>query len=104
MVTTATRVRQAVGALASTGFSILQSSVKVRGAQASRRHRIGRAHARHVMATVQPINTTTGSGSQALLWVGPDDRGVELEIVAVVLPELYLVIHAMPTALRREPP
>jgi len=56
------------------------------------------------MATVQPINTTTGSGSQALLWVGPDDRGVELEIVAVVLPELYLVIHAMPTALRREPP
>jgi hypothetical protein len=56
------------------------------------------------MATVQPTNTTTSSGSQALLWVGPDDRGVELEIVAVVLPELYLVIHVMPTALRREQP
>jgi len=56
------------------------------------------------MATVQPINTATSSGNQALLWVGPDDRGVELEIVAVVLPDLYLVIHVMPTALRREQP
>ena len=61
-------------------------------------------HARHVMATVQPINTATSSGNQALLWVGPDDRGVELEMVAVVLPYLYLVIHVMPTALRREQP
>ena len=78
--------------------------MEVRWAQASRRHRIGRAHARHVMATVQPINTATSSGNQALLWVGPDDRGVELEIVAVVLPDLYLVIHVMPTALRREQP
>jgi hypothetical protein len=36
-----------------------------------------------------------------LTWVGADDRGVELEIVAVVLQDLYLVIHVMPTALRR---
>jgi len=56
------------------------------------------------MATVQPIQVATSSGSQALLWAGPDDRGVELEIVAVVLPELYLVIHVMPTAMRREQP
>lgn len=73
----------------------------MRWAQSSRRHRIGRAHARHVMSTVTPTESVTTSGTTALLWIGPDDRGVELEIVAAVLPELYLVIHVMPTALRR---
>jgi hypothetical protein len=32
--------------------------------------------------------------------LGADDRGIELEIIAVVLPDIYLVIHVMPTALR----
>jgi hypothetical protein len=36
-----------------------------------------------------------------LTWIGDDDRGVELEITAVDLPEYLLVIHVMPTALRR---
>jgi hypothetical protein len=31
-----------------------------------------------------------------------DDRGVDLEIVAVVLPDELLIIHAMPSALRRK--
>jgi len=53
------------------------------------------------MTTVDPTESTTTSGEAALLWVGTDDRGVELEIVAAVLPELYLVIHVMPTALWR---
>ncbi len=35
-------------------------------------------------------------------WVGPDDRGVVLEVIAVELPDLWLVIHVMPTALRRK--
>jgi hypothetical protein len=30
-----------------------------------------------------------------------DDRGIELEIIAVELPDMWLVIHVMPTALRR---
>jgi len=41
-----------------------------------------------------------------LLYLGPDDRGIELEIVAVPddsgRAELT-VIHAMPTGLRRRP-
>ncbi len=37
------------------------------------------------------------------VWLGPDDRGVELEIVAVVLQAQLLVIYMMPTALRRKP-
>jgi hypothetical protein len=37
---------------------------------------------------------------RSLLWVGPDDRGIELEVIAAVLPDMVLVIHVMPTALR----
>jgi hypothetical protein len=36
-----------------------------------------------------------------LLFVGVDDRGIELEIIAVRLPEILFVIHVMPTQLRR---
>jgi len=68
--------------------------------RSSRRHRIGRAHARYVIDTTQPTAITTSDGSSALLWVGRDDRGLELEIVAVILPDCHLVIHVMPTALR----
>ncbi|WP_157553420.1 hypothetical protein [Jiangella gansuensis] len=36
-----------------------------------------------------------------VVWIGSDDRGVELEIVALDLPDEWLVIHVMPTAYRR---
>jgi hypothetical protein len=35
------------------------------------------------------------------VWIGADDRGLELEVVAVTKPDCLLVIHAMPTRLRR---
>ena len=35
-----------------------------------------------------------------LVWIGPDDRGVELEIVAFDLPDEIIVIHVMPTDLK----
>ena len=38
-----------------------------------------------------------------IAYLGTDDRGVEIEIVAVVLPRMLLVIHAMPTHYRRSP-
>lgn len=53
------------------------------------------------MSTAIPTQTNTSSGNQALLWIGLDDRGVELEVVAAVLPDFYLVVHVMPTGLRR---
>lgn len=53
------------------------------------------------MATVEAVATTTKAGNDALLWIGPDDRGVELEIIAAVVDGMYLVVHVMPTALRR---
>jgi hypothetical protein len=44
----------------------------------------------------------TTQGDRAALWVGADDRGLELEVVAVLLPEQLLVVHVMPTGLRRD--
>jgi len=41
---------------------------------------------------VSAIELVTSSGDAALLWIGADDRGVESEIVAAVLPDLFLVI------------
>ena len=35
------------------------------------------------------------------VWIAKDDRGLELEIVAVVLEFYVLVTHVMPTSLRR---
>lgn len=53
------------------------------------------------MSNATPLPVTTATGDRALLWIGVDDRGIELEIVAVVLPDTHLVVHVMPTALRR---
>ncbi len=77
--------------------------VHVRFTQSTRRHRIGRAHALHVMNTVEPtIVPATDDREERRSWIGLDDRGLELEIVAVVVdPDLLLVIHVMPTDLRR---
>lgn len=41
-----------------------------------------------------------GRGQPGAAVIGPDDRAVELEIVAAVLTDLFVVVHVMPTALR----
>ncbi len=43
----------------------------------------------------------TRTADARLVWVGEDDRGIELEIVALDLADAVVVIHVMPTALRR---
>ncbi len=79
---------------------------EVRFTQSARRHRIGRASARHVLATTDPTPVTTSGGADAWLYVGADERGRELEIIALeVRPAdaaqpYLLVIHVMPTQLR----
>lgn len=68
--------------------------------RSGRRHKVGKAHVLAVMQTVTPVVV-----GEQLVYVGPDDRGVELEIVAVLddkHPHTLAVIHAMPTALRRK--
>lgn len=67
----------------------------IRFTRSARRHRIGKAHALHVMNTAEPIEDEDGIG-----WIGPDDRGVELEVYLLERPDVFLVIHVMPTKLR----
>ena len=62
--------------------------------------RVGKAHVRHVVATCEPIPIVTKCGDEGWSYIGVDDRGLELEVVAVDILEGLLVIHAMPTALR----
>ena len=52
--------------------------------------------------TVATITTEPATGDTTLSWVGKDERGRELEIVAIDKPDCYLVIHVMPTHYRRE--
>jgi len=41
-------------------------------------------------------------GTERRKWIGVDDRGLELEIVGVVLDDgTLLIIHVMPTSFRR---
>lgn len=50
---------------------------------------------------VIPADETT---QERLLWIGPDDRGLDLEILAIVEPNYLLVIHVMPHHFRRSAP
>ncbi len=52
----------------------------------------------HNEATVVPVGKYA---DEQLVWIGNDDRGVELEIVAVEKPDCLLVIHVMPTHYRK---
>jgi hypothetical protein len=84
--------------------------LEIRFTQSARKHRIGRASARHVLASTDPAAVTTSSGADAWLYIGPDDRGRELEVIALkVHPagggrRYLLVIHVMPTQLRGDSP
>jgi hypothetical protein len=70
--------------------------------QSARRHRVGMAHALHVMTTNEPtVVPAEADADERLVWIGVDDRGIELEIVALLLADALVVIHVMPTALRR---
>jgi hypothetical protein len=75
---------------------------ELRWYSSARRHRIGKAHAMHVINSVDPQHVkATATADARLVWVGDDDRGVELEIVALDLDDVVVVIHVMPTELRR---
>lgn len=80
--------------------------VEIRFTQAARKHRIGKASARHVMAHASPAGTTTDQGNPGWRYVGLDDRDRELEIIAVEIEgnqgSALLVIHVMPTHLQRK--
>jgi hypothetical protein len=59
-----------------------------------------------VLSTATPELLPGGGddGDDAIRWLGVDDRGIELEIIGIVLPDEYLIIHVMPTALPKGRP
>lgn len=74
----------------------------IRFTRGSRKHRIGRASARHVIDAVTPhVDVDDVTGAVITRWVGADERGRELEIIAIGRPDCRLVIHVMPTHYRR---
>ena len=79
--------------------------MRVRFSQSARRHRIGKAHALHVMNTSEPeVIPADDTMNERRLWIGADDRGLDLEIIAIVEPDYLLVIHVMPHHFRRSKP
>ncbi|HVA59003.1 MAG TPA: hypothetical protein VNG13_00505 [Mycobacteriales bacterium] len=76
----------------------------IRFTRGSRKHRIGRASARHVIDTATPsVETDEVTEAVIMRWVGNDERGRELEVIAIERPDCQLVIHVMPTHYRRHP-
>ena len=76
----------------------------VRFTRSSRKHKIGQAHAPHVIRTATSTDVAgTDEFDARKVWLGLDECAVQLEIMALVLEAELLVIHVMPTALRRKP-
>lgn len=76
--------------------------MQVRMLRSGRKHKIGLAHVRAAI-----LNAGEAMYDEVLRtysWVGVDDRGVELEIVAIDDDKRdgLAIIHAMPTAYRRK--
>jgi hypothetical protein len=76
---------------------------RVKLTQAARKHRVGAARIRTVIEGGEPVVVPADRDDldDRLLWIGIDDRGVELEVIAVETDGLLLVLHAMPTHYRR---
>jgi len=76
--------------------------MEIRFSQSARKHRIGKQRALFVMANVEPIEVFAGEGKPLrMVWLGTDDRGLQLEIIGVKTSTGILIIHVMPQAFRR---
>lgn len=76
--------------------------MNIKFTQSARKHRIGKARAMYVIENFSfTLINGEEDGKIQRVWVAIDNRGLELEIVAVVLEDCLLVTHVMPTDLRR---
>ena len=76
--------------------------MEIRFTQSARKHRIGKAHAKFVILNYESMLIPGDSvAADQRIWIGQDDRGLELEIVAIVSGESLLIIHVMPTVFRK---
>ena len=58
----------------------------------------------HVLDHTDPVAVidATAAHDERWVWIGEDERGRELEIVACALDDCLLVIHVLPTIHRRK--
>lgn len=70
--------------------------------QAARKHRIGKARVTYVVENYEYLELKSDDEKKIqYVWVAEDDRGMELEIIGVVLESYVLITHVMPTSFRR---
>ena len=70
--------------------------------QAARKHRIGKARVTYVVENYEYLELKSDDEKKIqYIWVAEDDRGIELEIIGVVLESYVLITHVMPTSFRR---
>jgi hypothetical protein len=75
----------------------------LRFTRGSRKHHIGKASARYVIANTVPVPAVHPVYRvPTLTWEGNDERGRELEVVALERPDCWLVTHVMPTHYRKK--
>lgn len=74
----------------------------VRFSRSARKHRVGKGRALEVMANAEPTQGVRADGTAERTWYGPDDRGVMMSVVGIIVPErtsgeeMLLVLHVMP--------
>lgn len=76
--------------------------MEIRFSQSARKHRIGKQRVLFVIANsaVEEL-LPEGAKPHRLLWLGVDDRGLELEVIGIPIPRGVLIIHVMPRIYRR---
>lgn len=68
----------------------------------SRRHKIGKGRALSVIKNYEAVLAPGNDGEEVKwYWQGVDDRGLELEIIGIEMPDQILIIHVMPFNFRR---
>lgn len=76
---------------------------EIRFLKSARRHRIGTLHSRYVIENYDPISVVQLSETSIQYkWIGEDQRGRELEILADLEESVLTVFHVMPTVFRRK--
>ena len=74
----------------------------IRFTQSARKHRIGKQRVLFLLANNEPL-TFTGEDldEDTIVWIGKDDRGLELEVIAIRTSSGILIIHFMPLNFRK---
>jgi len=71
---------------------------KIRFTKNARRHKIGQSHALFVIENNEPMRMPGLLDYESrLIWIGTDNRGLELEITGIESEDEIFIFHVMPT-------